>query len=332
MCAEFKEATEEVKKLFEERGAEILKNAAESVTREQIECEEVREALRYFMARWQDLLRPSLVTLACEAVGGDSSTVAPIGKSLVLLCGGINLHDDTIDRTLTKKKRDTVLGKFGENINLLAGDALILKGYAELFGGLTALEVPRGKKLAVTRMITKLFFELCDAEALELKFRARPDVKPDEYLYVARRKASDVEAYMRLGTMLGGGSDKQTNVLGEYGRILGTIIILRDDFEDILDVDRGLNMRLKNESLPLPLLYALEDRERKREILAILKEEVKGERAERLLKLISEAGGIERLWKLFEELKAEGKRKTMGLKHHKIFDAILDAAVPPPPK
>jgi geranylgeranyl diphosphate synthase type I len=303
------------------------------LTREKVECEEAREALRHFMSYWHDIVRPSLLTLACEAVGGDPSTVAPIGRALTLFSGSTDVHDDMIDRTLAKKRGPTVLGRFGGDIALWVGDVLIAEGYTELFEGLMRLDIPRERKLTIVRLIKDLYFEMSDGEVLELKFRANPEVKPEEYLYVVRKKAADIDLCMRVGAILGGGSEEQVNSLGEYGRLLGTIAFLRDDFEDILDVDMGLNMRIKNESFPMPLIYALEDGKRKGEILAILKgEEVKGEKAERLLKLISEAKGIERLWKLFEELKAQGKRKTVGLKHHEIFDAILDATVPPPPK
>ncbi len=330
--SEFRRAAKEVRKIFRERGTKVLEDAAKSVTRERVECEEAREALRYFMSYWYDIIRPSLLTLACEAVGGDSSTVAPIGRALTLLSGSTDVHDDMIDRTLAKKRGDTVLGRFGGDIALWVGDVLIAEGYTELFEGLMRLDIPLERKLTIVHLIKDLYFEMGDGEVLELKFRAKPDVKPEEYLYVVRKKAADADLCMRVGAILGGGSEEQVNNLGEYGRLLGTIAFLRDDFEDILDVDKGLNMRIKNESFPLPLLYALEDEEKRGEILTILKEEVRGEQAERLLKLISEAGGIERLWKLFEELKTQGKQKTVGLKNHEIFDAILDASVPPPPK
>jgi len=330
--SEFRRAAEKVKKIFKERGSKVLEEARSSVRRERIECREAREALRYFMSYWHDTVRPSLLTLACEAVGGDSSVVAPIGRALTLFSGSTDVHDDIIDRTLAKKRRSTVLGRFGGDIALWVGDVLIAKGYTELFEVLMGLDIPHERKLTIVRLIKDLYFEMGDGEVLELKFRARPDVKPEEYLYVVRKKAADIDLCMRVGAILGGGSEEQVNSLGEYGRLLGTIVFLRDDFEDILDVDMGLNMRIKNESFPLPLLYALEDEDKKREILTILKEEVKGKKAERLLKLISEARGVERLWELFEELKAQGKRKTVGLKHHEVFNAILDATVPPPPK
>jgi geranylgeranyl pyrophosphate synthase len=332
MSSEFEKAAKMVRSEFTNRGSKVLEEAKASVRREKIECKEAREALNYFMSYWHDMVRPSLITLACEAVGGDSSIAAPFGRALTLLTGSTDVHDDIIDKTLAKRRGKTVLGKFGENIALWAGDALTFKGHEELFECLIGLDISLERKLSIVRLIKDLYFEMGDGEVLELKLIARPDVKPEQYIHVVRKKAADIEACMRTGAILGGGSEEQENKLGEYGRLLGTIVFLRDDFEDILEVNSGLNMRIKNESLPLPLLYALEDKAKKREILAILKGKVKGEKAKKLLKLISETKGIERLWDMFEKLKNQGKQKTVGLKNHELFNAILDAAVPPQPK
>lgn len=329
---EFEEAAKEVRKLFNEKGAKILKEAAASVLREKIECVEAKEALSHFMSHWRDVVRPSLVSLACEAVGGDPSITAPIGKSLTLLSGATDIHDDIIDKTIMKEKRKTVLGRFGGDIALLAGDALICEGFIELFEGLARLDIPLEKKLAIVHTIRELYSEMLDGEALELRFRARTDVKPEEYLYVLGKKAADLEATTRIGAMLGNGRKEQTDALGEYGRLLGTIVLLRDDLEDMLGLNL-LNLRIKNESLPLPILYAMESMEKREEILAILKKkEVKEKDAKKLSTLVSDAGGLDKLWILFKELKAQAKQKIKKIKNNRrIFETILEATVPEAP-
>jgi geranylgeranyl pyrophosphate synthase len=326
MCAEYEKAAEEVRKLFEERGAKVLEGAAASVLREKIECVEAKEALSHFMSYWRDVVRPSLVSLACEAVGGDPSITAPIGRSLTLLSGATDIHDDIIDKTMMKEERKTVPGGFGGDIALLAGDALIFGGFVELFEGLARLDISLEKKLAIVHTVKELYLEMIDGEALELRFRARTDVKPDEYLYVVRKKAADIEASTRVGAMLGNGHEEQINALGEYGRLLGMIVLLRDDLEDLLDFDI-LNLRIKNESLPLPILYALENEEKREAILTILKKEVKEEEAKKLSTLISEAGGLDKLWELFRNFKAKAK----GEVKNETFGTILDATVPETP-
>ena len=327
MRDEFDEAAKEVRKLFNERGKKSLKEAVASILQEKIECDETKEALSHFMSHWRDVVRPSLVSLACEAVGGDPSITVPIGKSLTLLSGATDIHDDIIDKTMVKGKRKTVLGEFGGDISLMAGDALIFEGFVALFEGLARLDISPEKKLAIVHTVKELYFEMFDGEALELRFRARTDIKPDEYIYVVRKKAADVEACMRVGTMLGNGSKEQVDAVGGYGRLLGTMVLLRNDLEDMLDLNL-LNLRIKNESLPLPILYALEN-DKKKEILAILKKEKVSKReAERLLKLISEAGGINKLEKLFMNIKNQARMKIEKLKSSRIFRTILEATVP----
>jgi geranylgeranyl pyrophosphate synthase len=330
MSSEFRRAAEEVRRIFEERGSKVLEEARESVRREKIECREAREALLYFITHRPDVLRPALLSLACEAVGGDPSVTARVGRALILLSGAFDIHDDIIDKTVKRGRRPTIPGKFGPDIALLAGDAFIFKGLAELFEGVMQLDLPPEKKLEIVRTIKELYFELGDAEAMELRFRARTDVRPEDYLRVMRKKAGDVEAYMRVGAMLGGGSEEQVRALGEYGRLLGMMIILRDDLEDLLDFDVALPLRIKNESFPLPVLYALQDKGRRGGILANLwRGEVRGEKARKLFKLVSEAGGIVKLVEVLEDLREEAISRLKNIERNKIaFINILQATIP----
>ncbi|MFH1821372.1 MAG: polyprenyl synthetase family protein [Methanobacteriota archaeon] len=322
---EFERAAKEIGDLFKERGTKILKEAAASVRRERINCSKAREALSFFMSYWCDVVRPSLVSLACEAVGGDPSTAPFLGRSLTLLSGATDIHDDIIDKTITKGKRKTVNGGFGGDIALLVGDVLLFEGFAELFAGLARLKIPPEEKLAIVHSVKELYFEMCDGEALELDFRARTDVKPEEYISVVKKKAADVEACLRTGAMLGGGSPEQINALGEYGRTLGVIVLLRNDFEDMCGFDL-LKSRIDYESLPLPLLFALENKEKREEILAALKNlDRKG--AKKLLRLISEAGAINKLENLFMSLKEQADASINGFKWE-VFKTILTATVP----
>jgi len=329
VSSEFGRAAEEVKKIFKERGSKVLEDARASVRRERIECREAREALLYFITYRPDVLRPALLSLACEAVGGDPSITAPVGRALILLSGAFDIHDDIIDKTVKRGRRPAIPGKFGPDIALLAGDAFIFKGLAELFEGVMKLDLPPEKKLEIVRTIKDLYFELGDAEAMELRFRARTDVRPEDYIQVMRKKAGDVEAYMKVGAMLGGGSEEEVKALGKYGRLLGMMIILRDDLEDLLDFDRELPLRLKNESFPLPLLYALQDKRRRRDIMAILRGgEVRERRARRLFRLVREAGGIIKLGKLLRGLQDEAILNLKGLKNEEIFIKVLQATLP----
>jgi geranylgeranyl pyrophosphate synthase len=296
------ELMEQVQKIFEERGRKALEMARKTVLEEEIECKEVREALKYFMTKyWQDLARPALLSLCCEAVGGDPEVTIPIAIPLSLISGGIDIHDDIIDQSKRKGSRPTVLGKFGKDIALLVGDALLFKGLTLLHEA-AERGVPAEKTQVISGIIKRMFFELGDAEALELEFRGRMDVTPEEYLWVVRKKAADVEAHTRISAALGNGTSREIASLGKYGRLLGILIILRDDLIDTHDCEEFIH-RVKKEYLPLPLLYALKSSPKIQSELAstISKVDITKKDVQKLLKNIHTIGGYKQVQRLMEE-------------------------------
>ena len=94
------EITNQLLKLLEERGRTALEMARKTVLEEKIESKEVREALTYFINEyWHDVTRPAILSLACEAVGGDPNITTPIAVPLILISGAIDIHDDIIDQS-----------------------------------------------------------------------------------------------------------------------------------------------------------------------------------------------------------------------------------------
>lgn len=264
------EIIDQAQKILEERGTKALEMARQAVLEEKIECKEIKEALRYFMTEyWNDLVRPTLLSLVCEAVGGDPKLTNSVAVPMILISGAMDIHDDIIDESKVKQKRPTVFGKFGKNIALLTGDALMFKGLILLSQSLE--DIPSDKRKAILETVRRMFFQLGDAEALELRFRQRLDVSPEEYLKVLEKKAADVEAHTRIGAILGDGTRDEIETLGKYGRLLGMLIVLGDDVMDSRDLSE-LRHRLQKEHLPLPLLYTLKNPRTKRAVTSILSE------------------------------------------------------------
>ena len=109
---------------------------------------------------------------------------------------------------------------------------------------------------------------------------------------------------------------------------MGLIILLRNNLEDLLDFDTGLNSRIRNERLPLPILYALKNEEKSANPCILEKKKVKGETAEELYKLVAEAEVIKKLWMLFVDLRKKANNKIKGVKNNRLLRLILEATVP----
>jgi len=299
-----KEIVEQARKLLEERGRKALEMARKEILQEKIESKEALEALKFSMSYFKDLDRPALMSMVCEVAGGNPDITIPVAASMILISGGIDIHDDIIDRSDTKLSHPTVFGKFGEEIALLAGDALLFKGFTLLWNSVKE-GVPIEKISSILQILTRMFFELGDAEALELRFRGRIDVSPDEYLSLMRKKAADIEALARISAILGGGSEEEIETLGTYGRLLGTILILRDDMLDITDFQETLH-RTKKECLPLPLLYALQSNEAKSKIVSTIRKQALTKRdVEEIQRNTAKSGGLKRTQRIINELAKE---------------------------
>ena len=305
---------EEVQRLMEERGRKPLDMARKVVLEEKIECREAREALHYFMTEsWQDLARPTLLSICCEAVGGNPNATIPFAVSLSLISGAIDIHDDIIDQSEIKNGRTTLYGKFGKNIALLVGDAL-------LFEGLTVLteagkNIDKEKIVAISNVLKKMFFELGDAEAMELKLRKRFDVSPNKYLDIIGKKAADVEAHTRISAILGNGTQREIASLSKYGRTLGKLLILGDEDIDMANPEELLH-RIKKEHLPLPLLYALHDPKSKPKIAAILeKENVTTEDAKRIFEIVYNCRAFTEVEDLMRKLIRKGVNELKNIKN-----------------
>ncbi len=323
------DAMNKIQRIFKKRGKKALEVARKEILNEAFESEKAHQALTYFMTEyWHDLARPSLIAMACEAVGGKPEVTTPVSIPMILISGAIDIHDDIIDQSRKKSGHPTVYGKFGRDIALIVGDALLLKGFA-ILNGIEKAGIPAKKAQQIVEMTKNMFFELGDAEALELSFRHQVDVLPDQYLRVVRKKAADVEAHTRIGAVLGNASRAELEALGEYGRLLGIMIILRDDWLDILEIAE-LKSRITKESLPLPLLYCLQEPETGEKLKGFLKKRPFTKLdLEKISEVVQKAEALRKYAGLMHKLADEADERLEKLKYVEGLKLLVNATISP---
>jgi len=318
-----------VRQLFEKRGREAFELARKAVLQEaeKLECKTVRDALHYLANYWTDTTRPALLSIACKAAGGDPDATEPIAVPLVLICEAVDIHDDIIDQSVTKGNHLTLYGKFGKEIALLIGDALLFKGLAMLHEA--EGKISHKKMKAILRITNELFFELGDAEALELSLKNQgTNLKIEDYLAMVRKKAADVEAYLRISAILANAPREQIEALAQYGRVLGMLIILGDDNSDMFNPLEIIN-RVRNEALPLPILYALQDQALREKVIQILtKKRIDKKDTEELFELTHQTGGFSNTASQLRALMQKGKENLLVIKNCPELERILESTYP----
>ena len=265
-----KEIIRECKRL----GEKAYEIAKETVLKKNFEYKLMNEAVYYFMELWHDYQHPALLAIACEAVGGKPEKTTRVGASLVLLAGAADLHDDIIDNSKLKGSKVTVLGKFGTDMALLLGDALLFEGLKLLETACEDFPKEKGRKIKDT--IEKGFAELAIAEAMESSLKRNWSTNPEDYFKILQKKAAVSAATAKAGAIIGDATPLQVMDWWEIGRSLGVLASVRDEFIDIYEVEELRNRR-DNECLPLPVFYAFLEPDSKVKILNILKKDLLNE-------------------------------------------------------
>jgi octaprenyl-diphosphate synthase len=253
---------------FKRRSKECQKYVKSTFLSEEIRHKELRKALEYYFSYWNDFTHPGLFSIAFEAAGGKPENLVKPQAAMAMIAAAFDIHDDIIDKSKRKHDHVTIFGKFGPDISILLGDAFLTKGLTLL--GVSAAEYANDREREIFSTLKERLFEVGNAHAVELEMKRRVDVLPGEYLRVLEMKAASIEADMHIASLMARGPEKETAILRDYGRIIGFLATLREEFVDIFELEE-LNRRIRSETLPIPLMFALGDAGMKRKIIRMIK-------------------------------------------------------------
>ena len=314
---------ETAKGIIKKRGRGAVEKATEEILGLGSRIEVVSSALEYFANvtfRGALPVFPALLSLSCEAEGGDSEKASSVGAALMLMAAAADVHDDIIDNSKMKYSKKTVFGRFGRSLSILVGDALLVCGLALLCRECESLR--RNQSAALQSLMLEAFFEISSAEARETQLRGKLETKPEEYFEVINLKAAVPEIHCKIGAILGGADEEIVQSFGEYGRAFGVLSVVRDEFIDLEEYSE-LRNRIKNEILPLPALYALQDQAVRSEIKAFMenpKPTKKG--AERVVELVLGSNGVQELKGKMKSTIRDGLRVVTSIQNKLIANEL----------
>ncbi|MGA2523039.1 MAG: polyprenyl synthetase family protein [Candidatus Bathyarchaeia archaeon] len=294
--------------IIEKRGQKAVSKARQLAQLDPAEYEPLSGAIKYFMDEfWYDYLHPALISFACEALGGNVEDTINIGAALVLLAGAADIHDDIIDESKIKKPYVTVYGKFGRDTAMLTGDSLLMLGLYVLSEEVKL--VSEEKQRLILESVKQSYLKLCTGEAREAGWKGKTNISKEDYLEIIGKKSAASETATRIGAIFGGGTEREIELLGHYGRIYGVLMTIRNEFIDMFEPEELMN-RYRNECLPLPILIAFQDNSIKAEIVQLLEKELTEKSVERILDLSID---FRETQALIEEMKKWADREISNL-------------------
>ena len=185
------------------------------------------DPIKYTLEAGGKRVRPTLVLMAANIYSEDVADAITPALGLEMFHNFTLLHDDVMDKAPDRRGRPTVHVKWDENTAILSGDAMLTMAF-----GLVS-QVNTGKLRAVLDLFTKTAIEIDEGQQLDIEFETRDDVKIEEYIEMIRLKTSVLlGCALKMGAIIGGASEKDAEILYDFGVNIGLAFQLQDDWLD----------------------------------------------------------------------------------------------------
>lgn len=226
----------------------------------------LHEAMRYSMFAGGKRLRPGLAKAAFDMFGGKGDKIWFATSALEMLHTFSLIHDDLpcVDNDDYRRGKLTSHKKFGEATAVMAGDALCIHAFEMMgkTGNAKAIEV-LAHLLGTYGMIGGEMTDIeCEGKTVDLEIV--------DYIHY-HKTAALIEAALLVGAMLADASEKDMEIIRNYGRSIGLAFQIVDDILDIVstteELGKDAGSDIEKGKATYPSIVGLEkSRERAREL------------------------------------------------------------------
>lgn len=187
------------------------------------------DPITYVLALGGKRLRPVLMLLAYNLYKEDVVSIFPQAAGIETYHNFTLLHDDLMDKADMRRNKPTVHKKWNENTAILSGDAMLILAFQ-----LMMQQCPVAYMQQVMAVFGQTALEVCEGQQWDMEFESRMDVSVDEYIEMIRLKTSVLLAgALKIGAVLGGASEADTQLLYDFGIKMGLAFQLQDDYLDV---------------------------------------------------------------------------------------------------
>ena len=181
----------------------------------------------YSMSGGGKRLRPVLLLLTTEAFGGAVEEAMPAALAVEIFHNFTLLHDDIMDNADVRRGKPSVYAKWGGNVALLSGDAMLISAYKYL-ARVSPNVLPK-----VMNIFTDMALEVCEGQQYDMDFEKISKVSVEEYMQMIERKTSALlSGSAMIGATMAGASDEDVKKIYRFATELGLAFQLQDDVLD----------------------------------------------------------------------------------------------------
>lgn len=226
----------------------------------------IQEAMEYSLMAGGKRLRPMLLMESYYLFGGsDLASVSPFMAAIEMIHTYSLVHDDlpAMDNDEYRRGRKTTHVVFGEDMGILAGDALLNYAYETAVQGLWQTKHPSGGLLALEILTRKAgIYGMVGGQVVDVELTGQP-VSAEQLQFIYQLKTGALlEAALMMGAALAGASEADISCMEQIGRNVGMAFQIQDDILDLTSTTEELGKPVhsdeRNEKTTYVTLYGME--------------------------------------------------------------------------
>lgn len=185
------------------------------------------EPIEYILSLGGKRMRPVLTLMTSEVFDTDYKVALPAAMAVEVFHNFSLVHDDIMDDAPLRRGQETVHEKWDLNTGILSGDAMLILAYQYF----EQYEPTVFRDLA--KLFSKTALEVCEGQQWDVDFEKRNDVTIPQYLKMIEYKTAVlVAAAMKMGAIVAKTSEKEGDLIYDFGLNLGLAFQLQDDYLD----------------------------------------------------------------------------------------------------
>ncbi len=183
--------------------------------------------IKYGLEEGGKRIRPTLLMLTYNLYAEDIERAVVPAMAVEIFHNFTLLHDDIMDNAAVRRGRPSVPAKWGNNVAILSGDAMLILAY-------TYLQRTRSERLSqIFEQFNKMAAEVCEGQQFDMDFETQQSVPVEEYMRMIELKTAALLAgSAEIGAILAGASDNDCSNLYDFAREIGLAFQLQDDLLD----------------------------------------------------------------------------------------------------
>ena len=226
----------------------------------------IYDAMEYSVMAGGKRLRPMMMYQAYKMLGGeDKELIEPFMAAIEMIHTYSLVHDDlpAMDNDTYRRGRKTTHVVYGEDMGILAGDALLNFAYETAIKGASAAKAAKNAINALAILSKKAgIMGMVGGQVVDVELTGKKlDEERLDFIFKLKTGAL-LEASLMVGAALAGADEKYIELMEQAGLNIGMAFQIQDDILDVTSTTEELGKPVhsdeKNDKTTYVSLYGLE--------------------------------------------------------------------------